>query len=98
VSGWRERWVEAASKGVPLPKFLAETYAKQMETLHYLPVPFHQMKQVRSDINNLPLYHLALFSRHSRAYKYWKDVLRYSTPQLPLDYREEKTDGTEFND
>src|SRR6266404_243147 len=86
VSDWRERWMGAASKGVPLPKFLAETYAKQMETLHYLPVPFHQMKQVRSDLNNLPLYHLALFSRHTRAYEYWDEVLRYSTSQTFLDY------------
>jgi three-Cys-motif partner protein len=97
LSDWRDRWTEAKSK-VQLPRFLAETYAKQMETLQYLPVPFHEMKPVRSDLNNLPLYHLALFSRHSRAYKYWKDVLRYSTPQLPLDYGQGKTDGTEFGD
>ncbi|HXN51385.1 MAG TPA: three-Cys-motif partner protein TcmP [Candidatus Acidoferrum sp.] len=87
LSDWRERWVEETSKNrSPLPKFLAETYAEQMETLRYLPVAFHKMKQVRSDLRNLPLYHLALFSRHSLAYEYWDDVLRYSTSQLPLGY------------
>jgi hypothetical protein len=39
------------------------------------------MKLVRSDDKNLPLYYLALFSRHDTAYKFWKDVLKYSTDQ-----------------
>jgi three-Cys-motif partner protein len=83
---WRDRWTEQNSKGkIVFPRFLAETIAKQMETLNYLPVAFHQMKQIRSDVNNLPLYHLALFSRHDLAYKYWGDVLKYSTSQLSLD-------------
>ena len=82
---WRERWAEQVLNGrISFPRFLAETYAKQMETLNYLPVAFHQMKQIRSDVNNLPLYHLALFSRHDLAFKYWDEVLRYSTSQLSL--------------
>jgi three-Cys-motif partner protein len=84
---WRERWTEELFRNkLSLPKFLGEIYAKQMETLRYLPVPFHKMKQVRSDVRNLPLYHLALFSRHSLAYEYWDDVLKYSTSQLSLEY------------
>lgn len=79
---WREKWAQARRKDkVQLPRFLAETYAKKMESLGYLPVPFHQMKQIRSDIKNLPLYHLALFSRHHLAFKYWEAVLKYSTSQ-----------------
>jgi len=82
---WRDRWTEQISKNkASLPRFLAETYAKQMETLRYLPVAFHQMKPVRSDVKNLPLYHLALFSRHRLAYKYWNNVLKYSTSQMSL--------------
>ena len=55
-----------------------------METLGYLAVPFHQMKLIRSDVQNLPLYRLALFSRHQLAYQYWDEVLKYSTAQMPL--------------
>jgi three-Cys-motif partner protein len=87
LPNWRDMWIEENSKtNIALPKFLAEAYAKQMETLNYLPVAFHQMKQVRSDVKNLPLYHLALFSRRDLAYKYWDDVLKYSTSQLPLGF------------
>jgi three-Cys-motif partner protein len=82
---WRDRWLEQSSQSkISLPRFLAEMYAKQMKSLNYLPVAFHQMKQIRSDVNNLPLYHLALFSRHNLAYKYWDDVLKYGTSQLSL--------------
>ena len=82
---WRDRWTKQFSNGsASFPQFLAETYAKQMETLRYLPVAFHQMKPIRSDVKNLPLYHLALFSRHKLAYSYWEDVLKYGTSQLSL--------------
>ena len=42
------------------------------------------MKEVRSDDKNLPLYHLALFSRSPRAYDFWDQVLKYSTDQTSL--------------
>jgi three-Cys-motif partner protein len=82
LADWRQRWERSAQKS--FPRFLAEEYAKQMTTLGYLPLPFEKMKQVRSDVRNLPLYHLALFSRHERAYKYWNDVLKYSNPQTSM--------------
>lgn len=82
---WRDKWkFQSRNQKTSFPQFLAETYAKQMQTLSYLPVAFHQMKSIRSDVRNLPLYHLALFSRHNLAYEYWDDVLRYSTSQLSL--------------
>ena len=82
---WRARW-NGKAQPKTFPRFLAEAYAEQMQSLNYLPVKFETMKQVRSDLNNLPLYHLALFSRHKLAYKYWEEVLKYSTPQLPLNW------------
>jgi hypothetical protein len=87
VPEWRDKWVRLREPK-SFPRFLAEMYAGQMQTLRYLPVGFDRMKQVRSDVNNLPLYHLALFSRHRLAYKYWDEVLKYSTPQLGLDLRD----------
>jgi three-Cys-motif partner protein len=80
---WRERWRVAGGRGTRFPRFLAEEYAGQMEKLSYLPMPWHKMKQVRSE-KNLPLYRLALFSRHQVAYKLWDEVLRYSSNQRAL--------------
>jgi three-Cys-motif partner protein len=81
---WRERWRQEEAGGKRFPRFLAEEYSRLMETLGYLPVPFHRMKQIRSDEKNLPLYHLALFSRHNLAYDFWGQVLQYSSPQRKL--------------
>lgn len=86
LSDWRKRWQEAELKGIGFPRFLAELFSKQMEGIGYLPVPFHKMKQIRSDVKNLPLYHLALFSKHQRAFDFWDQVLKYSTDQASFDY------------
>jgi three-Cys-motif partner protein len=86
LSDWRERWQKAEAKGVGFPRFLAEQFGGQMEGIGYLPVPFHKMKQVRSDVRNLPLYHLALFSKHPRAFDFWDQVLKYGSDQTSFDY------------
>jgi three-Cys-motif partner protein len=81
---WRERWRELGARRKEFRPFLASEFARSIESLGYLPQPLHQMKQVRSDDRNLPLYHLALFSRNEMAYKFWQDVLRYGTDQPSL--------------
>jgi three-Cys-motif partner protein len=79
---WRKQWKDAQSAGITFPSFLADTFAARMEGLGYLPPP--RMKIIRSNEKNLPLYHLAIFSRSPRAYEFWGDVLKYSTDQMGL--------------
>ena len=67
---WREAWDEAQANRTLFPMFLAQEFAAQMQTLGYIPLPLYTMKEVRSDDNNLPLYHLALFSRSKLAYEF----------------------------
>ncbi|HTC94550.1 MAG TPA: hypothetical protein VK699_14010 [Terriglobales bacterium] len=83
-TAWRERWKQVGVRRSDFRRFLASEFAKSMESLGYLPQELHQMKEVRSDEKNLPLYHLALFSRNQAAYKFWKDVLKYGTDQQGL--------------
>ena len=77
---WRERWKEHARRG-DFRRFLASEFARSMESLRYLHQELDQMKLVRSDDKNLPLYYLALFSRNETAYDFWRDVLKYGTDQ-----------------
>ena len=77
---WRSLWAQSEKRD--FRRFLAEEYAKRMETLGYFPLEFEKMKQVRADDNNRPLYRLALFSKNKLAYDYWDQVLKYSDPQL----------------
>jgi three-Cys-motif partner protein len=79
---WRTRWLKAQYSGVSFPRFVADEYAERMSGIGYLPTP--RMKEVRSFEKNLPLYHLAIFSRHQRAYEFWSEVLKYSTDQIDM--------------
>jgi hypothetical protein len=78
---WRKRWAIAQWDAIKFRRFLADEFTNSMATLGYIPPPHYTMKEVRSREKNLPLYRLALFSRHERAYKYWDQVLKYGTDQ-----------------
>lgn len=79
---WRERWSTAQQTPQRFPQFLATEFARSMESLGYRPTPLHTMKRVKS--SRPSLYYLALFSRSPRAYKFWDEVLKYSTKQRTL--------------
>jgi three-Cys-motif partner protein len=83
---WRERWPSAQWDAVKFSRFLADEFTNSMTALRYIPPPFYTMKEVRSYEKNLRLYHLALFSRHERAYKFWDEVLKYSTDQTGFSW------------
>jgi len=84
---WREKWKQSLLEGIQFPQFLAEQFSASMETLKYKPQPFHKMKAVTiSELINVRLYRLALFSRHTRAYSFWDEVLKYSTPQTEFEF------------
>lgn len=78
---WRDRWKKNPEGRKRFMQFLAREFAMSMRTLNYLDVELHQMRRVCSDEKNLPLYYLALFSRHKTAYQFWDEVLKYSTDQ-----------------
>jgi three-Cys-motif partner protein len=81
---WRERWMAEGARRSNFRQFLAVEFSRSMESLRYLPTPIDRMKLVRSDEKNLPLYYLALFSRHDTAHKFWNQVLKYGTDQESL--------------
>ncbi|MGH9648706.1 MAG: three-Cys-motif partner protein TcmP [Bryobacteraceae bacterium] len=84
---WRERWRAGSARKRDFRKFLATEFSLSMESLGYIRQPLDRMKLVKLVEKNLPLYYLALFSRHKTAYKFWDDVLKYSTDQRDLDFR-----------
>lgn len=83
---WRERWKATGTRRGDFRQFLAAEFSGSMESLGYIKQPLDRMKLVRSDEKNLPLYYLALFSRHQTAYKFWDDVLKYSTDQTGFNW------------
>jgi three-Cys-motif partner protein len=85
-SSWRSKWAKAKLRGVDFRVFLAEMFASRMVRLGYLPAGLERMEEIRSDEKNLPLYHLAFFSKHPRGYQFWDQVLKYGTDQLSLEF------------
>jgi three-Cys-motif partner protein len=81
---WRQRWATAQWDAVKFTRFLADEFTNSMARLGYIPPPHYTMKEVRSHEKNLALYRLALFSKNPRAYKFWDQVLKYSTDQKTL--------------
>lgn len=83
---WRSQWKIAEGKGISFPRFLAERFDASMQALNYMPTPIDKMRLVRSDEKNLPLYYVALFSRHPLAHKFWDDALKYGTDQTSFHW------------
>jgi len=83
---WRDRWKKFSLKSDSFAKFLAQEFEKRMLALGYLRSE-KNTKVFRSSEKNLPLYHLAFFSRSERGYDFWEKGTRSSDPQIPLDFQ-----------
>ncbi len=88
TSAWKQAFLTSGRPRREFPLFLADYFAKQMQSLGFEETPTHSMHLVRSDDTNVPLYHLALFSKSQLAYKFWKQARSSSTPQRGFDFGE----------
>lgn len=83
---WRERWKDGGKRRSDFRRFLAGEFSRSMESIGFLGQPISKMKLVRSDEKNLPLYYLALFSKHTTAQRFWDNVLKYGTDQTSFPW------------
>jgi three-Cys-motif partner protein len=84
AQAWRAEWKLAEAQGQEFGLFIADLFGRQMKSLEYIYNGLSDMILVRSTDKNLPLYHLAFFSRHKRGYEFWKEAKKYSDDQLKL--------------
>jgi len=82
----RASWKEAELKGERFVGFVLRFYALQMQNLRYLDQGAEQAELIRSLEKNLPLYRLALFSRHKLGGRFWNEVRKYAIPQTSFDF------------
>ncbi|HYR77150.1 MAG TPA: three-Cys-motif partner protein TcmP [Pyrinomonadaceae bacterium] len=86
VSQWRSEWAAAKKNGESFSSYLMDRFSRQMEARRYIRAPIEETKLVRSTEKNLPLYRLALFSRHELGKKFWEQSKKYSDDQLGLSF------------
>ena len=84
VKDWRIKWKSAESKRIKFGSFISDIFGDSMKKLNYSYNGLSDMVQIRSHDNNLPLYHLAFFSRSKLGVKFWEESKKYSNDQLNI--------------
>lgn len=72
---WRKEW-EGLNNKIPFGHFLVTKFGKQMKKLRYHDCKIEDTVLIKSD-DNLPLYHLAFYSRSPLGVKFWKQAKKY---------------------
>ena len=83
---WRDLWQKKRQGGVSFAQFIAGMFTEQMMTLKYMKPKEFDPVIVRIQGNNVPLYQLMLYSRHSKGQEFWKEARKYSNPQMELEF------------
>ena len=83
---WRVDWRVAKANRETFSSYLMKRFSAQMEARRYIRAPIEETKLVRSTEKNLPLYRLALFSRHELGKSFWEQARKYGDDQLGFDF------------
>ena len=86
VIDWRERWKSFSMTDNNFQRFLATEFEKKMISLGYRKHDKGNTRHISTPDHNLPLYHLAFFSRNKLGYTFWDECLRYSSDQQAFDF------------
>lgn len=90
TSEWRRAWSDNGTPYQRFGVFVADQFGRQMKKLGYIYEDPSEMELVRMDSGqNLPLYHLAFFSRNDLGVKFWRETVRRTTDQLTLNLGED---------
>ena len=87
---WRERWKNKETPYSSFGLFVADEFGKQMRELGFIYKDTADMELVKMEYGqNLPLYHLAFFSRNKLGVKFWRETMRRTDDQLSFTWNEE---------
>lgn len=81
---WRESWEKDERKGIKFGQFLPDLFGSKMSKLGYIYKGHESTIMIRSHDKNLPLYHLAFFSKHDTGMRFWQRARKYSDDQIDL--------------
>jgi three-Cys-motif partner protein len=80
---WRDSWKQMHSKKKDFGLFVTEVFCFQMKSLGYIYESLSDLELIRMEIRqNLPLYHLAFFSKSELGLKFWRTTRKRTTNQL----------------
>ncbi len=80
---WRRDWKELHSKKKDFGLFITEEFCLQMKNLGYIYESLSDLELIRMETRqNLPLYHLAFFSKSELGLKFWRATRKGTADQL----------------
>jgi len=80
---WRKAWENNTTHYKKFGLFIADYFCKRMKEMGYLYEDLTDAELIRMEIDqNLPLYHIAFFSRNKLGYRFWKDTKTNTTDQI----------------
>ena len=77
---WRSCWDKEKVFGKSFEHFVVEEFGHSMHKLGYIDPGLQEALLIRSDEKNLPLYRLALYSKHKLGAKFWKETKKIFRP------------------
>lgn len=86
ASDYLARWPPAKAQGIPFERFVTDAFGAAMQRLDYIYEGTRDTDVIRMPVKNVPLYRLALFSRHKLGAKFWREVKRYAPDQRSLSF------------
>ncbi len=90
TTSWRGKWKNKETPYSSFGLFIADEFGKQMLELGFIYKNTADMERVRMGYDqNLPLYHLAFFSRNKLGVKFWRETIRRTNDQLSFTWDEE---------
>lgn len=83
---WRKDWAAAERRRQDFGAFVSDAFGRRMAKEGFLYESLADMVHVRSTPENLPLYHLGFFSRHTLGSRFWRQARKYSKDQMDLPF------------
>ena len=89
-SEWRRIWSDPSRPPRNFGVFVAEQFCVQMERLGYLHVSLEDLELISMEKEqNLPLYYLCVFSKHTTGQRFWRETKKGTNEQLKLWHEQE---------
>ncbi|MBA4311878.1 MAG: hypothetical protein C0417_04515 [Chlorobiaceae bacterium] len=83
IADWRSGWTDHSKKDSNFSRFLISEFERQMFKLGYMK---GNPKRIKLQQNNVPLYHLAFYSRDKKGIEFWNKAILGSFNQGTLDF------------
>ncbi len=81
---WRNDWIQNQGKYRDFVDFILKKLNERMVNLNFLPLKRREYVLIKHPKKNIPLYHLAFYSRNNLGKKFWREAIKYSDDQRSL--------------